>query len=192
MEKTFNILIFGVGGQGLMTLLHILSQASFASGLDVKTSELHGLAQRGGSVAVHIRFGEKVASPMVSQGQADLVIALEQQEVLTGVYFANPETVFLVNQFQTPTMQENLEMAEIKKEMEKVSQKVYWVPASEICQKELQNEVVSGIYLLGYALKNGFLSLPKESIISAIKKAVPEKFQELNIKAIELAYSLSS
>lgn len=188
MEKTFNILIFGVGGQGLMTLLHILSQASFAEGLDVKTSELHGLAQRGGSVAVHIRFGEKVASPMVSQGQADLVIALEQQEVLNGVYFAKPETVFLVNQFQTPTMQENLEMAEIKTEMDKVSQKVYWIRASEICQKELQNEVVSGIYLLGYALKNGFLPLSKESIILAIKKAVPEKFQELNIKAIELAF----
>ena len=169
-----------------MTLLKILSQAAFTNGFDVKTSELHGLSQRGGSVSVYIRFGDKVWSPLVPQGQADLVIALEQQETLNGLYFANAKTVFLVNQYETPTMAQTANQAEIETELRKITEKVNFLPASEICQKELANEVVSGVYLLGYALNNGYLPLKKESIIEAIKKTMPERFWELNLKALEL------
>ena len=65
MLKNFNIVITGVGGQGLITLLDVISKAAFNKGLDIKTSELHGLSQRGGSVSVYIRFGKKVYSPMI-------------------------------------------------------------------------------------------------------------------------------
>ena len=184
MQKIFNIIISGVGGQGLITLLNLLSQAAFLSGFDVKTSELHGLSQRGGSVETHIRFGkEKVYSPMVPVGKADLVIALEQQEALNGAKFANKDTVFLVNQFQTPTLSKDIFLEEIKTALAKVSKKVFFLPASEICQKELGNEVVSGVYLLGYAVANHFLPLKSEQLKQAIKTTMPEKHWELNTEA---------
>ena len=186
MNKNFNIVILGVGGQGLITLLRVLSEAAFANGLDVKTSELHGLSQRGGSVSVYIRFGDKVWSPLAPQGQADLIIALEQQEALNGLYFANKETVFLVNQYETPTLAQSANQAEIEAELRKITEKVNFLPASELCQKQLANEVVSGVYLLGYALNNGYLPLKKETVIEAIKKTMPEKYQDLNIKALSL------
>lgn len=88
------MLIVGTGGQGLITLLQIISEAAKNEGYDVKTSELHGLSQRGGSVEVHIKFGKKVYSPLVRQGGANLVLGLEMQEILNGVYFANPKTNF--------------------------------------------------------------------------------------------------
>ncbi len=168
-----------------MTLLKILSEAAFGAGLDVKTSELHGLSQRGGSVSVYIRFGDKVWSPLVGRGQADLVIALEQQEALNGLYFANKETVFLINQYETPTMAQTANQAEIETELRKITEKVNFLPASTICQKELGAEVVSGTYLLGYAAYHNFLPIKLEIIKEAIKKTMSEKHWEINLKAIE-------
>ncbi len=186
MKKVFNIIITGVGGQGLITLLNVLSQAAFDEGYDVKTSELHGLSQRGGSVGVHIRFGEKVWSPIIPQGAADLIIALEEQEALSGAVFASDKSSFLINEYETPTMLEDVSRDEIKKELEKISKNIDFISASQTCKKELGNDVVSGIYLLGCCIKKGLIPLKKESIIGAIKKTMPEKFWELNIKAFEL------
>ncbi|MDD5146145.1 MAG: indolepyruvate oxidoreductase subunit beta [Candidatus Pacebacteria bacterium] len=187
MDKTFNIVISGVGGQGLVTLLKIISQAAFDEGFDVKTSELHGLSQRGGSVEVYIRFGEQVFSPMVPKGQANLIIALEQQEVLNGAQFASKKSIFLINKYQTPTLAVDVGLDEIKQRLADVSKKVFVIPASEICQKKLGNEVVSGIYLLGYAVRKKYLPLPMKSLEEAIKKTMPEKFWELNLKALHLS-----
>ena len=169
-----------------MTLLKVLSEAAFVGGFDVKTSELHGLSQRGGSVSVYIRFGDKVYSPLVPQGQANLIIALEQQEALNGLYFANKETVFLVNQYETPTMAQSASQTEIEAELRKITKQVNFLPASEMCQKELSIEVVSGIYLLGYAVYHNFLPIKPEIIKEAIKKTMPEKYLDINFKALEL------
>jgi len=171
-----------------MTLLRILSEAAMAGGFDVKTSELHGLSQRGGSVSVYIRFGKKVWSPLVPQGEADLVIALEQQEALNGLYFANKQTVFLINQYETPTMAESVNSAEVAVELKKIVKvkQIKFLPASTACQKELGSEVVSGVYLLGYAAGGGFLPLKPETLEAAIKKTMPEKYWEINFKALDL------
>ena len=96
LEK-FNIVIVGTGGQGLITLLQIIAEAALFEGYEVRTSELHGLSQRGGSVEVHIRFGKEVFSPLVSQGEADLILGLEMQEALRAYPFANSGTAFLLN-----------------------------------------------------------------------------------------------
>ena len=96
-KKDFNIIISGTGGQGIITLLKILAEAALIGGYDVRTSELHGLSQRGGSVQTHIRFGQKVLSPLIFQGQADLIISLEKSEALRVADFANKKTKFLIN-----------------------------------------------------------------------------------------------
>jgi indolepyruvate ferredoxin oxidoreductase beta subunit len=185
--KKFNLIISGVGGQGLITLLKIISEAAAIEGYDIRASELHGLSQRGGSVEVHIRFGKNVYTPLVPQGKADLILSLETQEALNGLYYACPDTIFLMNKYQTPTFAKDLKEEEILKGLKKVSKNIFLIPASETCQKELGTDVISGIYLLGYAISKNFLPLKPGSVIGAIKKTIPQKYLDLNFRAFELA-----
>jgi len=186
--EQFNMIIVGTGGQGLITLLQIISEAAISEGYDIKTSELHGLSQRGGSVEVHIRFGKKIYSPMVAQGKVDFVLGLEEQEILNGVYFANLKTNFLINQFVIPIpLRKPLIETEILTQLKKVSKNITIVPAEKICQEKLENSVVSGIYLISFAAFKNLIPLKPESIKNAIKKIIPAQFLELNLKAFELA-----
>lgn len=186
--KNFNIIISGVGGQGLITLLQIIAQAALIEGYDVKTSELHGLSQRGGSVESHIRFGKKIYSPLVSPARADLVLGLEILEGLRALPYANKKTTFLVNKYSLP-FPGSLSEKEIIRKFNNLTKKslLHFIPASEICQKELRNEVVSGIYLLGYGVFKKLIPLKPESVLKAISKIIPEKYFELNKKAFQSA-----
>lgn len=187
MKKTFNIIIAGVGGQGLITLTQILAEAALSEGYDVKTSELHGLSQRGGSVETYIRFGKKVYSPLIDEGSADLVLSLEVQEGLRKISFANTKTIFVVNNNYI-LYQGGLNQKEIEKKIESLLKKrLHLISASEICKRELNNEVVSGVYLLGYCAFKKIIPLDPASILKAIEKVVPNKYLELNKKALNLA-----
>lgn len=190
--KDFNLIINGVGGQGLITLLKIISEAALEQGYDIRTSELHGLSQRGGSVETYIRFGKKIWSPLITKGRADLVLALETQESLNSLYYASEKTTFLINQYMTPTFAKDFSEKEVSDNVGKFSSNIVLIPADEICQKELDNSVVSGVYLLGYAVFKKLLPLKKEAVISAIRKTVSEKHIDLNIKAFNLAEKSSA
>ena len=184
----FNIVIVGTGGQGLITLLQVIAEAAVFSGLDIKTSEQHGLSQRGGSVEVHIRFGKKIHSPLVAQGGADLVIALEMQEALRAAYFADTKTKFLINKHVVPVpLKTSFTEDQVSKILSKITRKIEFVPASEICQKELGTPVVAGIYLMSLAVLRGLIPLKSDLVLKAIKKVIPEKYFELNKKAFDLA-----
>lgn len=179
MKKDFNVVIVGTGGQGLITLLQIIAEAALTSGFDVKTSELHGLSQRGGSVEVHIRFGEKIYSPLVSQGKADLIIALEMQESLKAVYFAGSKTNFLLNKHFIPVpLQRTLTEEQILAVLKKTSKKIKVVEDSG---------VTSGVYLLSLASFKNLIPLPPDSILKAIRKIMPDKYFPMNKKTFELA-----
>jgi len=188
-KKDFNIIVNGVGGQGLITLLKVISEAAMKEGLDVKTSELHGLAQRGGAVEAHLRFGPKIYSPLVEKGKADLIISLETQEALVVSYYAskNSNTVYLVNQFRTPTLSETISDEDVLKRLKKISSNVIIIPASDVCQKELGNSVVAGVFLLGMAAAHNFIPLDMNTLINVIKEVIPEKYLELNLNAFNLA-----
>lgn len=188
--KEFNIVIVGTGGQGLITLLDIIAEAALLEGFDIKTSELHGLAQRGGSVEVHITFGKKVFSPLVNQGEANLIIALEIQESLSACYYSSKKskTTFLINDFIVPISGiKPKKSKQILKELEKFSQEAILVSASDICQKELGSNIVAGIYLLSLAVFKKILPLKPNSILKAIQSKIPKKYLELNKKTFELA-----
>jgi len=125
--EQFNMVIVGTGGQGLITLLQIISEAALAEGYDIRTSELHGLSQRGGSVEVHIRFGKKIYSPLVMRAKADLILGLEMQEILNGIYFANPKTKFLINQFVIPiSLKKPLSENETLNQLKKISKNIFF------------------------------------------------------------------
>ena len=185
--KNFNVIVNGVGGQGIITLLALIDQAVFIEGYDVKSSELHGLSQRGGSVETHIRFGKKVYSPLIPNGEADLIISLEMLEGLRETSKAGKQTKFLINEFTLPFIG-GLSKEEIKKQLNGVKNEIHFVAASNICKDKLQNEIVSTVYLLGYAVNKKLIPLKKESVLLAIKNIIPKKYQELNIKALNLSY----
>jgi indolepyruvate ferredoxin oxidoreductase, beta subunit len=182
----FNMLIVGTGGQGQITLLQVLAEAALTENLDFRSSELHGLSQRGGSVEVHIRFGREIHSPMVSPGKVDFILGLEAQEGLAALNFAGHETKLLVNQYVIP-FQGGLAEKDAYSYLEKAGRNVFLSPASEICRKELATDVVAGIYLISLAAFNKLIPLKPSSIQAALKKIIPEKFLELNLKAFNLA-----
>ena len=95
-----NVMAVGVGGQGIMRLSDILADAAFAAGFDVKKSEVHGLSQRGGSVTSYIRWGEKIHTPVIMDGEADFIVALEELEALRWAHVASTDGMFLVNDFR--------------------------------------------------------------------------------------------
>jgi len=185
--KNFNIIINGVGGQGIITLLSLIDEAAFIEGYDVKSSELHGLSQRGGSVEAHIRFGKKINSPLVLNGDADLIISLEMLEALRETAKAGKKTKFLINEFVSP-FPGSLTKEEIKSRLGEFKNEFHFAEASRVCKEKLQNEVVSTVYLLGYAVNKKLIPLSESSVTEAIKKFIPEKYQELNTKAFKLAY----
>jgi len=186
-NKIFNIIIAGTGGQGLITLLQVIAEAAFIQELDVKTSELHGLSQRGGSISTHIRIGKKVYSPLVPFGAADLVLSLETLETLRTVDYTNSKTTFLINCYSLPFVG-TISEKEINKKLTKlIKGKKYIISASEICKKELGKEVLSGIYLISYASFKGLIPLKPESIKKAICKIIPKLYLDINLKAYKLA-----
>jgi indolepyruvate ferredoxin oxidoreductase beta subunit len=186
--KQFNTLIVGTGGQGQITLLQILAEAALSEGYDIKTSELHGLSQRGGSVEVHLRFGKEIFSPLISQGKADLILGLELQETLKAHLYANSKTIFLINKQIIPIPSvKNLTEKEILGNIKKISKEIMLVPASEICKEKLGKDILAGIYLISLASFKKLLPLKPNSILKAIKKIIPEKYLELNLKAFNLS-----
>lgn len=187
MDKTFNLIITGVGGQGIITLLQVIDEAAFIEGYDIRSSELHGLSQRGGSVEAHVRFGKKVYSPMVSNGQADLIMALEALEGLRESAKAGKQTKLLINEYFLPFLN-SPSKEEIMQQLNSTKKEVYLVPASEDCVNKLQNEVVCTLYLLGYAVGKKLMPLKKESALKAIKNIIPQKYLDLNVNAFKLGH----
>ncbi len=190
MQKKFSGIIVGTGGQGQITLLNILIKAAQLENLDVKTSELHGLSQKGGSVEAHFRFGKDIFSPLVEEGKADLIFALEIQEAVKACYYASKEakTVFLVNDLSLAIPgQKPLTKEEIFKTLNNFSAKAIFIPAAEICQKELNAAIGAGVFLLALAAFKNLLTLKPASVKKAIREIVKPEYRNLNSKIFELA-----
>lgn len=97
MSKTVNIMLAGVGGQGVLLASEVISRAALKEGYDVKKSEVHGMAQRGGSVVSNVRFGEKVYSPLIAEGEADILLAFEKLEALRWIDYLKPDGMVITN-----------------------------------------------------------------------------------------------
>ncbi len=170
----------------MITLLRILAEAAFVQGKSVRTSELHGLSQKGGTVTGHLRMGQEVFSPLVGKGDADFIIALEMTEALRAVEFAYQGTRFAINEKYLA-----YDLApEKEKVMEQIKDLPYsWelVPASRTCKQELGKEVVAGVYLLSHIVCSRLIPIQKNSLVKALKRIVPEKYLDINIRAFELA-----
>ena len=190
MKETKNIMIVGVGGQGTLLTSRILGGITVAAGYDVKLSEVHGMAQRGGSVVTFVRYGEKVAEPIVEEGQADVLIAFERLEALRYAHFLKKDGVIVVNDHRIDPITVVTGMAEypdgIIENLEK-EHKVLKVKAMEEALK-LGNSKVFNIIVLGVAAKH--MDFSKEAWLEVIEKTVPPKTVEINKQAFLLGFDL--
>jgi indolepyruvate ferredoxin oxidoreductase beta subunit len=178
-----NIIVCGVGGQGILLSSDILCFAAFTEGFDVKKSEIHGMAQRGGSVITHVRFGRKVYSPLIEEGAADFILAYEKLEAMRYAHFLKPGGVFVINDLAIPPMTVLVGEARYPSGIEerlKACGSVHFLEASKIAQG-LGNIRATNVTLLG-GLAN-FLDFKSESWLAAIRENVKEKFVDLNLNA---------
>lgn len=189
-----NILITGVGGQGLITLKKILSYASIKEGKFFRASEVRGLAQRSGSVSVHFRVGPsaslragKVNSPLIGRAEADLIIGLDLLEAARAVNFASAGSIFLVNDYFIPFLQlTNFTKRDFLKVISQITKNIFVIEAAKNCQEKLKSNVYESAFLLGFALAKKLIPFKKKSLIFGIEKSVPPKFVKENIKAFNL------
>lgn len=188
--QTKNIMIVGVGGQGTLLTSRILGGLAIAGGYDVKLSEVHGMAQRGGSVVTFVRYGEKVAEPIVEEDQADVLIAFERLEALRYAHFLKPNGALVVNDWRIDPMPVVIGAASypegILEELEK-EYKVYAVNATEEAKK-LGNPRTFNLVVLGVAAQH--MDFTKEQWFDVIERTVPPKTIEINKKAFEAGFNL--
>lgn len=187
-NNTKNIMIVGVGGQGTLLTSRILGGITVDAGYDVKLSEVHGMAQRGGSVVTFVRYGEKVAEPIVEEGQADVLIAFEKLEALRYAHFLKKDGAIVVNDWRIDPITVVTGAAEypenIIENLEK-EHKVFKVNAMEEALK-LGNSKVFNIIVLGVAARH--MDFSKEAWLKVIEKTVPPKTIEINQKAFLLGF----
>ena len=183
-----NIVIVGVGGQGTLLTSRILGDITVTAGYDVKLSEVHGMAQRGGSVVTFVRYGKKVAEPIIEEGQADVLIAFEMLEALRYAHFLKKDGVIIVNEQRIDPITVVTGAAQYPENIIENLEKeynVYKVNAMEEALK-LGNSRVFNIIVLGVAAKH--MDFSKEAWLEAIEKTVPPKTVEINKKAFLLGY----
>lgn len=185
-----NILICGVGGQGTVLAAKVLAQAAILDGQNVLSAETIGMAQRGGCVTSHVRIcdrNQEIFSPLISQGQADILIAFDASEAVRNLNFLKKDGTVVVNeQIVQPTtasltgkvFNKNDYLSFLKNQVKNVIS----VDAAQVC-KELKSSKIVNMILLSAASKTGLVS--KEELKSALKVLVKPEFYELNVKAID-------
>ncbi|CUH94248.1 hypothetical protein P22_0314 [Propionispora sp. 2/2-37] len=190
MNKAANILIVGVGGQGTVLASRIISQAAQLSGYDVKQSEVHGMAQRGGSVVSYVRFADKIFSPMVEIGQADMIIAFEKLEALRWSDYLQSKGIMIVNEQEIPPVSGMTGTVsypgDILKTLSSYCQTIT-VNAIGMAIKLGEPRTVNSI-LLGTALKK--LGFERSIGEKAVIKSVPGRTVEVNLRALSLGWDL--
>ena len=190
MDKITNILIVGVGGQGTLLASRILGTAIIKAGYDVKVYEVHGMSQRGGSVETYVKFGKKVFSPIISDGDADIILAFEQLEAYRSLSHLKENGVIIVNDQQITPMPVITGAAKYPQNLlERMEKQVRLTKVDALTLAEQAgNTKAVNVVLIGVMAKN--TDIPYDTWIEALKETVPEKFLEVNLKAFDLGYNL--
>lgn len=187
--KTTSVMIVGVGGQGSLLASKLLGRLLLDEGYDVKVSEVHGMSQRGGSVVTYVRFGDKVYSPIVTAGEADIIIAFEKLEAARYAGYLKKDGRIVVNTQQIDPMPVIIGAAQYPVDvLDELTDKGLTVEALDALSLAIEagSPKAVNIVLMGRAAKN--FDIPYERWIAAIEKTVAPKFVAMNIKAFNLGY----
>ena len=188
MSNTTNIMIVGVGGQGTLLASRILGNAVIREGYDVKVSEVHGMSQRGGSVVTYVKYGEKVHSPIIDQGEADIILAFELLEAYRALPYLKAGGRLIVNDQQINPMPVITGAADYPADiLGKLDAAVDLTAVDALALAKQAGSIKAvNVVLIGLMAKS--TSIPYESWIETVKTTVPPKFLEINLKAFDLGY----
>ena len=187
---TKNIMIVGVGGQGTLLTSRILGGIMVEGGYQVKLSEVHGMAQRGGSVVTFVRYGEEVAEPIVEEGQADILIAFERLEALRYAHFLKKDGVIIANDQRIDPITVVTGAAQYPEKIIENLKKDYNVVDVDAMEeaKKLGNSKVFNTIIVGVAAKR--MDFEKSQWLEVIEATVPPKTIEINKAAFEAGYAM--
>jgi len=186
-----DVFLAGVGGQGTLLASEVLGEAFLLSGYDVKKSEVHGMAQRGGAVTTHLRFGPKVYSPLIEPGKADLLIAFEKIEALRFAHYLRPGGVLVVNaqEIFPPSVATGREPypADAAARLAAVTDRLFLVDALAAA---LSLREVRAVNLVMVGAASRFLPLPEDAYEEAVRSSLPERIVEVNLRAFRAGRAL--
>jgi len=188
MEKTKSVLLVGVGGQGAILVAKILVNGLMKAGYDVKMSEVHGMSQRGGSVSTQVHWGEKVYSPVIGEGAADIIVAFEKMEAVRYAKFLKPDGVAVINDYEMASSTIAAGLCEYPAGCLEAMQKnfkTYSLKAGEIAASLGSTKCMNVVLFGAMTRALGLDGIDWEEII---RETVPAKFIELNLKAYHAGY----
>jgi len=186
--KSLNLLITGAGGQGIILASDIIGETAIAAGYDVKKTDTIGMAQRGGSVVSHMRLAVQVWSPIIRQGQVDLLLALEKLEAARWASYLKPGGIAIVNNHALPPLSVSLGNAhypgddEIRGILRQVTDQVFFINGTDKA-KELGNIRTLNVFMLGCA--SLFLPFKVGTWQESIANRLPEKVRQINLTAFD-------
>lgn len=189
----------GVGGQGLMLVSNLIGIACAEFGLNIRTAETHGLAQRSGSIYTHIRVGDDVYSPLIPYGEADVLMTMEATESLRYIEFLKSNGIIIMNNYLWHPVQSTFKrvnepnkpyitIEEIIKKLEKVTKNIFLIKALELAN-QAGNPLTSNVVLLGALAKTEGFPVSLEQLKTVIPNVVPKKAVDANLKALDLGYN---
>lgn len=182
-----NIMIVGVGGQGTLLTSRILGAAAIREGYDVKVSEVHGMSQRGGSVVTYVRFGEKVYSPVIGKGEADVLLAFEPLEAARALSHLKKGGVLVTNTQKVnpmPVIAGSMQYpVDIEDKIKELGVDIRAFNALRLAE-DAGNSKALNVVLVGYLATLGIFS--EETLLESLKECVPQKLLDINLKAFEL------
>jgi indolepyruvate ferredoxin oxidoreductase beta subunit len=191
--REFNIVLAGVGGQGILLAAEILGTAAVNEGLNAQVSEIHGMAQRFGTVVSTVRIGEKVLAATVLEGQADVLLGFEPLETVRNLRFASERTLVIMGDYKiqptelTAKVMRYPSLDDIKEKIHGFTRKVIIVRATRLA-KEAGSIIAQNIVLIGALAATGLMPVKTESVLQALRELVPAKRLGVNTKAFELGY----
>ena len=186
-----NIILCGVGGQGTVLASKLISAAAMSKALPVMSAETIGMAQRGGHVFSHVRIGKGLYSPMIAKGEADIIIGFEPGEAVRMLPFLREGGTVITSSHKISPVTATLSGSsysggEMTAYLQEHVKKLFIIDTQKACE-EIGSSKVLNILLLGAAIKSGALGLAEEDIKTAIISRLPERFHELNFKALAYA-----
>jgi indolepyruvate ferredoxin oxidoreductase beta subunit len=191
-DKIINIIFAGVGGQGILLASDTVCDIALLEGYDTKKSEVHGMAQRGGSVVSQVRFGKKIFSPLIPLEEADFIVSFEKLEALRYLEFLKPDGIVILNDHKI--VPQTVQMGEVKypKEIETLcATKAKLVISKRLTElaAKLGNIRILNVIMLG--ILSNFLPFKEKSWIEALTNRVPKKFLQLNLDGFQEGRKIS-
>lgn len=186
-----NVFLAGVGGQGTLLASEVLGEAFLVGGYDVKKSEVHGMAQRGGAVTTHLRYGPKVFSPLIEAGSADLLVAFEKMEALRFAHFLKPGAAAVVNaqEIMPPSVATGRERypENMSERLAGAIPNLYLIDALAAA---LSLHEVRAVNMVMVGAASRLLPLPEDCYVEALRARLPERIVEVNAKAFQAGRAL--